>query len=300
MDVAIQIEGQSGLDWAAWRRIGPAVEDLGFAALFRSDHFVNPEGREDSLEAWTSLTWLADHTSRIEFGPLVSPVSFRDPVMLARTASAVAELSDGRLVLGVGTGWSAREHAMFGYDLLDVTGRIDRYIEALDIVSGLLRGDGPMSYDGTYYRLRDAELRPRLDASLRPRLLLPARGTRRMLPIAAERADVWNVMFVDAATFAELNRTLDALLDRAGRARESVQRTVMVGVDVGRTREEVDRKLESRAWAAAWRDPGLVSGTPDEIEQQLASWAHAGADRVILQWLDYDDMEGLELLAGVF
>src|SRR3712207_9449835 len=97
------IEGQDGLDWGRWRRLALAVEDLGYAGLFRSDHFTNPTGPVlDALELWSSLTWLAQNTSRIEFGPLVSPVSFRHPVITAWQASAVDDLAGGRLRLGLG------------------------------------------------------------------------------------------------------------------------------------------------------------------------------------------------------
>ncbi|HYW87026.1 MAG TPA: LLM class flavin-dependent oxidoreductase, partial [Chloroflexota bacterium] len=90
IEVALMIEGQDGLTWDAWRRIARIAEDGGFAGLFRSDHFYNPNPPEKaSLECWTSLAWLASHTSRIEFGPLVSPMSFRDPRLLARQAAAV-------------------------------------------------------------------------------------------------------------------------------------------------------------------------------------------------------------------
>ena len=298
MDVAIQLEGQSGISWDRWRNLVPVIEDLGFAAIFRSDHFVNAQAPDlPSLEAWTSLTWLADHTSRIKFGPLVSPISFREPVMLARMAAAVAELSGGRLILGIGTGWSEREHEMFGYDLLTVGERIDRFVEGLDIVTGLLRGDGPLTYEGQYFQVSEAELLPRLDPAHQPKLLIPGRGTKRTLPLVAERADIWNTLFVDVERFRELSSVLDGMLDDIGRPRDEVQRTVMVGVDVGRTRQEVESKLAARAWADAWRGPGLVSGTPEDIREQLALWAAAGADMVILQWLDYDDVAGLEILA---
>ncbi|HKG27446.1 MAG TPA: LLM class flavin-dependent oxidoreductase, partial [Thermomicrobiales bacterium] len=96
-DVAIMIEGQDGLNWERWQRLAAAAQDLGFAGLYRSDHFTNADGpHRDALELWTSLTWLAGHTRRIEFGPMVSPVSFRNPVITAWTAAAVDDLSGGR------------------------------------------------------------------------------------------------------------------------------------------------------------------------------------------------------------
>jgi alkanesulfonate monooxygenase SsuD/methylene tetrahydromethanopterin reductase-like flavin-dependent oxidoreductase (luciferase family) len=94
MEIAIMIEGQNGLNWRNWANLASAVEDLGFAGLFRSDHFTNMSPPDkDSLELWVSLTWLASHTRRIQFGPLVTPLSFRNPIMTARMASAVDDLS---------------------------------------------------------------------------------------------------------------------------------------------------------------------------------------------------------------
>ncbi|HJR78580.1 MAG TPA: LLM class flavin-dependent oxidoreductase, partial [Anaerolineales bacterium] len=110
LEIAIMIEGQNGLNWPRWQKIARLVEDLGFVGLFRSDHFTNSSPPDlDSLELWTSLTWLACNTKRVEFGPLVTPFSFRHPVFTARMASAVDALSGERLTLGLGAGWQERE-----------------------------------------------------------------------------------------------------------------------------------------------------------------------------------------------
>src|SRR5512136_1964449 len=153
MDIAIMIEGQNGLNWPRWQRIARAVESLGFAGLYRSDHFTNSSPPDlDSLELWTCLTWLATHTRRIEFGPLVSPVSFRDPRMTARIARDVDDLSGGRLTLGLGAGWQEREHTNFGYDLLGVPQRFARFQEGVQVVTRLLRSAEPVSFAGQYYQ----------------------------------------------------------------------------------------------------------------------------------------------------
>ena len=132
IEIAIMVEGQNGLNWPRWERIARAVEDLGFAGLYRSDHYTNADPPDiDSLECWVSLTWLATNTRRIEFGPLVTPMSFRHPTMIARMASAVDDLSGGRLTLGLGAGWQEREHTNYGFDLLDLPGRFKRYEEGL-------------------------------------------------------------------------------------------------------------------------------------------------------------------------
>jgi alkanesulfonate monooxygenase SsuD/methylene tetrahydromethanopterin reductase-like flavin-dependent oxidoreductase (luciferase family) len=132
MELAIMVEGQNGLNWARWQQLAQAVEDLGFTGLYRSDHFTNAQPPAlDSLELWVSLTWLAAHTRRIQFGPLVSPVSFRDPVFTARIAMQVDDLSGGRLQLGLGAGWQVHEHEMFGYSLLSSEPRFKRFQEGL-------------------------------------------------------------------------------------------------------------------------------------------------------------------------
>ena len=155
IEVAVMLEGQNGLTWPRWQRMAMAVEDLGFAGLYRSDHYTNasPPDKE-SLELWTSLTWLASHTKRIEFGPMVTPLSFRDPTMTARMAAAVDDLSDGRLILGLGAGWQEREHTNYGWDLLDVPGRFARFEEGIEIIIRLLGSDEPSDFSGDYYSIQ--------------------------------------------------------------------------------------------------------------------------------------------------
>src|SRR5512143_864255 len=161
MDVAIMIEGQNGLNWPRWQAIVQVVEELGFAGLYRSDHFTNARPPDiDSLELWTSLTWLAANTERIEFGPLVTPFSFRHPSLTARMAAAVDDLSGGRLTLGLGAGWQEREHKLFGFDLLDMQGRFARFEEGMECVSRLLQSNEPVRFEGKYFRLDEAQVLP--------------------------------------------------------------------------------------------------------------------------------------------
>src|SRR5438552_14861317 len=96
------IEGQEGLSWDRWRRICQDADRLGFASLRRSDHFVSLNGRPelDCIECWISLALAAEWTKTIEFGPMVSPMTFRPPALLARMAAAVDVLAGGRLILG--------------------------------------------------------------------------------------------------------------------------------------------------------------------------------------------------------
>jgi F420-dependent oxidoreductase-like protein len=296
LEVAIMIEGQYGVDWPRWRRLAQAVENLGYAGLYRSDHFTEPTGPYmDALELWTSLTWLADSTERIEFGPLVSPVSFRHPVITAWQASAVDSLAGGRLQLGIGAGWQEREHDTFGFELLDTARRFARFEEGLEVVTRLLRSGEPVSFEGAFYRLNEALLVPRSPRPGGPPIVIGGNGPRRTLPLAARYADEWNAAFITADEFAKLEATLDKLLDDAGRAPDLVRRTLMTRAVFGRTEADVDRKLDGVARDRL--EPAVIAGTPGEIVERLGRLSEVGVQRVMLQWLEVDDLDGLEAMA---
>ncbi len=298
LEVALMIEGQNGLNWDRWQRLARAAEDLGFVGLYRSDHFTNgPPPDVDSLEMWVSLTWLASHTRRIEFGQLVSPVSFRHPVFTARMAGAVDDLSGGRLNLGIGAGWQEREHYMFGFELLDINQRFQRFEEALQVVTSLLQSATPVSFAGTFYQLREASLLPRPQRPGGPPIVIGGNGQRRTLPLVARFGSEWNGVFLNAQKFAALNAHLDGLLSAAGRSRASVRRTLMAGTVFGADAAALARKVAGRDLAEL-RERGVVCGPPAAAVEQLGQLAQAGVQRVMLQWLDLDDMYGLEHLAA--
>lgn len=291
IEVAIMIEGQDGIDWERWKRLVRAAEDLGFAGLYRSDHFTNPDGPyKDALELWTSLTWLAANTERIEFGPLVSPVSFRHPTVTAWQAGAVDDLSGGRLRLGLGAGWQDREHEAFGFDLLDTDLRFARFEEGLEVITRLLRDEEPVSFDGEFYQLREAQISPRTGDTP---IVIGGNGPRRTLPLVARYADEWNAVFIPAERFAELNSRLDELLEESGRSPGEVRRTLMTRVVFGRDEAEVERKLGGKSREEA-DEVGIITGTADDIVSRLGTLAEAGVRRVMLQYMEVDDMESLE------
>lgn len=133
MQVSIQMEGAQGLTWPRWQALVETVEAGGFAGLYCCDHFANPAPPDyDSLEVMVAMTYAASQTRRLTLGLLVAPITWREPVLLARQAMAIDDLSGGRFVLGVGAGWNEREHAMFGYPLGDRATRIARFTEALE------------------------------------------------------------------------------------------------------------------------------------------------------------------------
>lgn len=300
IEVAIMIEGQNGLNWPRWQKIATAVEELGFAGLYRSDHYTNANPPDkDSLELWVSLTWLASHTSRIEFGPLVSPVSFRHPTMTARMASAVDDLSGGRLILGMGAGWQVREHTNYGWDLLELSERFDRFEEGLEVVSQLLHSDEPVDFEGHYYQLNEGILLPRPQRPGGPPILIGGNGPKKTLPLTAKYAQEWNAVYLPAAAFQERNERLTMLLEQEGRDPSAVRRSMMTGCVFGRDQAEVDNKVSgyNNQTVESLRERGLVVGTGDQMVEQLGKLAEAGVQRVMLQWMALDDLDGLAAMA---
>jgi F420-dependent oxidoreductase-like protein len=299
LEIAIMIEGQNGLTWPRWQKIARLVEDLGFVGLFRSDHFTNSKPPDiDSLELWTSLTWLASNTKRIEFGSLVTPFSFRHPVHTARMASAVDDLSDGRLVLGLGAGWNEREHHLFGFDLLEPEARFDRFNEGMQVVTRLLQSDEPVTFEGRYYQLRGATLLPRPQQPGGPRILVGGNGVKRTLSHVVRYANEWNCVSLPPQEFTRLNRRLNQMLTEAGRSSESVRRSMMTGCVFGKDETTLQQKITARGRTLEQlQQHGTVAGSPSTVKEQLAALEEAGLERIMLQWLDLDDLESMEALA---
>ncbi|HMB24606.1 MAG: TIGR03560 family F420-dependent LLM class oxidoreductase [Chloroflexota bacterium] len=299
LEIAIMIEGQNGLTWTRWQKMVRLVEDLGFVGLFRSDHFTNSNATDiDSLELWTSLTWLAGNTSRIEFGPLVTPFSFRHPVHTARMASAVDDLSNGRLVLGLGAGWQEREHYLFGFDLLEPEARFHRFKEGMEVVTRLLQSDEPVTFEGQYYQLHGATLLPRPGRQGGPRILVGGNGIKQTLSYVVQYASEWNCISLLPEDFARLSQRLDEMLTAAGRQPQSVRRSMMTGCVFGKDEAVLQQKVSARGTSLEQlRERGVVAGSPEEVKEQLAALEEAGLQRIMLQWLDLDDLESLERLA---
>jgi alkanesulfonate monooxygenase SsuD/methylene tetrahydromethanopterin reductase-like flavin-dependent oxidoreductase (luciferase family) len=309
MQISLMVEGQAGVTWDTWKALVSRVEEWGFAGLYRSDHFTNPfPPNENSLEMMVSLAYVADHTARAHFGPLVAPFSFREPVMLARQAAHIDALSKGRMILGVGAGWMQREHEMFGYALLDKPARMERFAEGLQVVWSLLKSDVPVSFDGKYYKLREAEILPRPHKT---RILVGGNGVNRTLRLVAKYADVWNGVGIGPQKFSELAGTLDSYLVEAGRPVDAVKKTLATFIYFGRDRRALEERIarvrsahdELKEMPHAELVDLLrkvdfsIAGLADEVIPQIRAYADAGVEELMLQILDSDDLDGLNAFA---
>jgi F420-dependent oxidoreductase-like protein len=198
-------------------------EELGFDSAWDCDHFNQPS-RPDGpyFEGWTLLAALAARTTRIRVGVLVSSNTFRHPALLAQQAVTLDHVSNGRLELGLGAGWFVPEHERFGLPFPPPGERVGRFREAVEIVDSLLRHEAT-TFEGRYYRLTEASIRPAPLQKPRPPLTLGAHRPR-MLRICAEYADSWN-SFGTVEEMRERNELLDQACAEVGREPREIRRS---------------------------------------------------------------------------
>lgn len=179
------------------------AEQLGFDHAWLVDHLVDTDGAPEDgcLEGWTLLAAIAARTTRIRLGVLVSSNTFRHPAVLLKEAVTVDHISNGRLILGIGTGWHEDEHRRYGLDLPAPPERVDRFEEAVRLIS-LLMSQERTTVHGRFYHLDDARLQPQ--PIQRPRIpILIAAHRPRMLRIAARYADQWDTFAAIPGTATE-------------------------------------------------------------------------------------------------
>jgi F420-dependent oxidoreductase-like protein len=303
------IEGQQGVRWEDWLRLADAAEALGFEGLFRSDHYFSALGvsGRGSTDAWTVLAALAARTARLRLGTLVSPVTFRDPALLAKAAVTVDEISGGRVEVGMGAGWWEEEHTRFGFPFHDVEGRWQRLEEQVEIVHGLWTQD-TFSFDGAHYALRDADLLPRAVQRPHPPLILG--GTTigpRMQRLIGRFADECNTVGGTPEEVARRFERARAGVAAAGRDPTTLTTSLMTWCFVGRTEAECLERLR-RAHALdpsagpfeAYRadiERDCIVGTPTRAAERLLEYGRAGVQRIFVNHELYDDIDMLELLA---
>ena len=217
--------------------------------------------------------------------------------MLARMARDVDELSGGRFTLGLGAGWQEREHANYGWDLLPMKDRFQRLEDGIEIISRLFDSAAPAAYDGKYYRVHDAVLLPR--PTRRVPILIGGNGEKRTLPFAARYAAEWNATFQTPEALTRLNAHLDELLITNHRSPSDVRRSMMTGCIFGKDNAALKEKIAARGRTfEQLRERGIIVGNATQVVEQLGQLAQAGLQRVMLQWLDLDDMDGLEVFGS--
>jgi F420-dependent oxidoreductase-like protein len=288
------IEGQEDVTWEQWQAIAATAEQHGYDALFRSDHYMSVEGFRErgSLDAWTTLAGLAAVTSRIRLGTLVSPGTFRHPSVLAKSAVTVDHISGGRVELGMGAGWMEAEHVAYGFPFHDTHTRLDIFAEQIEIVHRSWK-PGSFSFSGEHFEISDLDALPKPVQQPHPTLIVGGRGGRRTIEPAARWADEYNTFSASPDEIRERRARFAEAWEREGRDPGDLRFSAMVTAVVGPDEAGVRARLERLS-----RQPGAegVVGTVDQAAERLRELEDAGVQRVMLQHLLHDDLEGIELI----
>lgn len=263
--------------WRDYQAMATMAEQIGLDSLWYVDHLLYREGKATVVEqqgvweCWTILTALAAVTERVELGSLVTPTSFRNPAVFAKQIDAIEEISNGRIILGLGAGWNEPEYAAFG---LPFDRRVSRFEEAFTIIRTLLQ-EGAIDFDGEYYSARDCELAPRGPRAEGPPLMIGSQG-KRMLRISLPHVRSWNAWLCPGASNATrvpaLRENVDAACADVGVDPSTIERTVSIIVDQS-GRHEVPASMDPDTAVP-------LTGSAEEIAAGLQAFADEGISHI--------------------
>jgi alkanesulfonate monooxygenase SsuD/methylene tetrahydromethanopterin reductase-like flavin-dependent oxidoreductase (luciferase family) len=297
----LMLEGQEDVTVADWLAYAAAAERLGYDGFFTSDHYqsvVGAEGRA-SLDAWGVLCALAAVTERIQLGTMVSPVTFRPPVVLAKLALVADGLSGGRVELGIGTGWYEMEHRAFGLPFPPFGDRLAMLAEQAEIIRRLTDGE-TLDFSGAHYTLEGATLLPRPVHGRLP-IVFGGSAKPKVAALAARWADSYNLSYATPEIARAARRRLDEACEAIGRDPATLPLSVMASLVVGADEADYRRRQavsnERGLEALDHEDPGDVSGPPARAIERIAALREAGVERFFLNRLDHRDLEMVELVA---
>jgi F420-dependent oxidoreductase-like protein len=265
--------------WADVLDIVEHCEAAGWDGVYYADHFMPNDVEGDrpldgpTLECWSVLGGLAAATERVRLGSLVCGNTYRHPAVLANIAVGVDQVSNGRVVLGLGAGWQVNEHKAYGIELYDTKTRLDRFEEACAIVRSLLDNQRT-TFDGAHYRLIDAPCDPKPVQAHLP-LLVGGGGEKRTLRIVARYADEWNV-WGTAEVVAQKSAVLARHCEDVGRDPSTIVRSTQALLFLSEDETWLDRKRE--------QDPGraAIIGTPEQVVEIVAGYRDVGVDELIV------------------
>jgi probable F420-dependent oxidoreductase len=312
------IPGVSPIRFDAVAEVALRAERLGFDGVWVSDHLVaslrrygGGDERHGSLEPISTLAALAPLTERVRLGTLVLSAGFRHPAIVAKSATAIDRLSNGRMELGLGAGWFADEYEAFGYPFGEVGERFRLLEETVGYLDALF-GDEPAAFQSDRFTLRGAYNHPRPVQEPRPPLLVGGKGGPRLLRLAARHADGWNTVWRwTPEAYAERAAAARGACERVGRDPATFRLSLGLYTIVGEDEPDVVRRYElmrERLPAGvvdavpldALRRDGLV-GTPAQVLERLERFAELGVSELVVGpapvWFAMPDPSMLDLLA---
>lgn len=292
--------GSDGL-FAAVTAQAVEAEASGFDTVLVMDHFYQLPmlGAPDNamLECYTLLAALSQHTQRVRLSALVTGNTYRNPTLLAKTVTALDVVSGGRAQLGIGAGWYELEHASLGYEFGTFTDRFERLEEALQILTGMLRGERP-TLAGRWYSVADAVNSPAPVGRIP--IMIGGAGERKTLRMAAQYADASNLICAPADIPRKL-AALDEHCARLGRDRSEITVTYQTSACIAPTHDQAVQEADeavARIPELAGRRGSLILGSPQEVAATYERILATGVDGVTVNLPANGHLEGRVALLG--
>ncbi|NOX23737.1 MAG: LLM class flavin-dependent oxidoreductase [Actinobacteria bacterium] len=244
MELGLMVEPQLGGTYDDLLALAQWADQAGLDSFARSDHYLHNDTNAHATDALISLAGLARETKQIKLTTLVSPLTFRNPAVMAKSAATIDEMSGGRMELGVGTGWMASEHDSFGLELPDLSERFSRLYETLAYLHAAFgRKDG--GFSGRHYHLDDMDVLPRPTGKLP--IIIGGSGMKKTPTFAGKFADEYNMFVTDDETLTERRQVMQQAAINAGRSPGDIKISFVGPAFVGDTEKEGLEKLAEHA-----------------------------------------------------
>jgi alkanesulfonate monooxygenase SsuD/methylene tetrahydromethanopterin reductase-like flavin-dependent oxidoreductase (luciferase family) len=301
LDVGVYVP-QMGFSFADVLHRAQRCEELGIGSVWLYDHLYGPGVPNiPSLEAWTLATALLSRTERLRVGHMVLCNQFRHPAVLAKMATTLDQISDGRLELGIGSGSIEDEHVRTGLPWGSFRERSERLGETLEILTQAFAG-GLIDFEGSHYTVRDMPIIPGPVQRPRPPIVVGGVGEKYTLPLVARYADVWNVATYALGDLEHKVAVLRSICADIGRdpadivmSVEAVMALAPDQASLPKVAEVAERRFGGPGFGL--RDGGLV-GTPSQIVDRIKEWESLGFGQIVLFTHDRASDETLDLLAS--
>jgi F420-dependent oxidoreductase-like protein len=286
---------QTGQQFAAWQeivRIWRRAEALGYDTAWTYDHFVAVmmDPFDPCLEAWTCLAALAVHTTRIRIGALVTGNTYRHPAVLAKIATTVDVISNGRLEFGIGAGWYEPEHAMFGLRFGSARERCERLDEALTVMRALWH-ERQATVAGTHYQVSGAIAEPKPVQRPHPPITIAGAGEKRLLPIVAKHANTWS-SFGSPAVYRRKIGILRGHCEAVQRDCDAIEKAILVPTaitdDIATAAPLIQGYAMYQGLSEAEARDWMLLGSVDDVCRQIDAFIAAGVTHFVVTLSPYN------------
>jgi len=304
VELGLFVEPQMGGSYKRLVELARWAESFGLEAFARSDHYLHTDHSAETTDALVALGGVAIETETIRLVTLVSPITFRHPAIMAKAATTIDEMSNGRFTLGVGTGWMESEHETFGLDLWPLAERFERLEESLRYIRAMFAGAG--SFSGTYYSLQHEAIEPRPSTGLE--IVVGGSGPRKTPRLAGMFADEYNTFVTDRETFDERIQVMRNAAKSVGRNADDILVSFAGPSFVYGSESEHTAALAERGakrdmtpdeYSAFLDERCVPHGTPERAAEAIERMASWGVGRFYFQDispLDEIDVRHLETI----